>query len=199
VVKYWLQHKAGASFIVMDAGTVNKDGINIAYASIAAEKFADLVHWVRSLDDTQYPGAASLPIWLGEWYARPYTDWANNAHSSAIKTYAMMEFLKAGGAVALAWGGTDEGRAGPRLWTDTRAGGGAALPFYFSYKAFKDHFAPGTQLYKTTIVPAGRVDAVASATTIMLVNKTPNTLDVSVNGAARTLAPYQVLVLPRAV
>jgi hypothetical protein len=197
VVGYWLQHKAGASFIVVDAGNVNKDGINIAYASIAAEKFADLVRWIRSLDDALYPGAASLPIWLGEWYARPYTDWANNDHSNAIKTYAMMEFLKAGGAVALAWGGTDEGRAGPRLWTDTRAGGGVELPFYLSYKAFKDDFAPGTRLYKTTIFPTGHVDTLASASTIMLVNKTPNTLDVSVNGSIVTLAPYQVAILPR--
>lgn len=195
VVQYWLQHKAGAAFIVMDAGSINKDGVNIANASTASEKFADLVRWVRSLDDAVYPGAAQLPIWLGEWYARPYTDWADNDHSNAIKTYAMMEFLKAGGAVALAWGGTDEGRAGPRLWTGTTAGGGEALPFYFSYLAFKEYFPPGTQLYRTTVFPAGRVDALASATTIMLVNRTPTTLNVSVNGELVTLTPYQVAIM----
>lgn len=195
VVKYWLQHKAGAAFIVMDAGNINKDGINIANASTASEKFADVVRWIRSLDDVVYPGAAHLPIWLGEWYARPYTDWADNDHSNAIKTYAMMEFLKAGGAVALAWGGTDEGRAGPRLWTAPTAGGGAALPFYSSYKAFKQDFSPGTQLYRTRVFPAGRVDALASAITILLVNRTPTTLDVAVNGKVVTLMPYQVAIL----
>lgn len=192
VVMYWLQHKAGAAFISVDANTTNKDDINIAYASIAAEKFADVVRWIRSLDNLVYPGATTLPIWLGEWYARPYTDWADNGHSNAIKTYAMMEFLKAGGAVALAWGGTDEGRAGPRLWTDTVQGGGMALPFYYSYRDFKEYFAPGTKLYQTTVSPAGLVDAVASATTVMLVNQTATALVVSVEGKTVPLAPYQV-------
>ena len=196
VLKYWLLHKAGAGFITVDANNSNKDGVNIAIASAAAEKFADVVSWIRSLDDAVYPGARTLPIWLGEWYARPYTDWADNSHSNAIKTYAMMAFLKAGGAVALAWGGADAGRAGPRLWTDTSRGGGIALPFYTSYKAFKDQFPPGTQLYTTTISPGGRVDAVASATAIMLLNRTPMALVVAVDGREASLNPYQVMTLP---
>lgn len=195
VVEYWLRHKAGAAFIVVDVNNTNKDGINIAAASAAAEKLADVVRWIRSLDDRVYPGAAGLPIWLGEWYARPYTDWQDNDHSNAIKTYAMMEFLKAGGAVALAWGGTDEERAGPRLWTGTTAGGGKALPFYRSYKAFKQYFSPGTQLFQTTISPAGPVDAVASDTAVMLVNRTPTALVAAVNGTVVRLNPYQVIVL----
>ena len=189
---YWLQHKTGAGFISIDGDISNKDGINIAYASAASDKFADVVRWIRSLDNTLYPGAATLPIWLAEWYANPYTDWANANHSNAIKTYAMMEFLKAGGAVALAWGGAAEGRAGPGLWTDTVAGGGKPLPFSSSYKDFKVYFVPGTQLYQTTIAPAGLVDAVASASTVMLVNKTPNAIVASVDGKTVPLAPYQV-------
>ena len=195
VVTYWLQHKTGAGFISVDVDTSNKDGINIAYASVAAEKFADVVRWIRSLDDSQYPGASTLPVWLAEWYANPYTDWANADHSNAIKTYAMMEFLKAGGAVALAWGGSAEGRVGPGLWTDTAAGGGRALPFYSSYKDFKAYFAPGTPLYQTTIAPAGFVDAVASASMVMLVNKTPNALVVSVDGKIVPLASYQSAIV----
>jgi hypothetical protein len=195
VVKYWLQHRTGAAFISVDASNTNKDGVNHANAATAAEKLADIVHWIRSLDGAAYPGAVDLPIWLGEWYARPYTDWSDNDHSNAIKTFAMMEFLKAGGAVALAWGGTDEERAGPRLWANTTAGGGTVLPFYFSYRAFKDYFSPGTNLYKSTASPAGQVDALASSDTVMLVNKTASTLLVSVNGDVMSLDPYQVTVL----
>jgi hypothetical protein len=195
VVKYWLQHKTGAAFISVDASNTNKDGVNHANATTAAEKPADIVHWIRSLDGTAYPGAVDLPIWLGEWYARPYTDWSDDNHSNAIKTFAMMEFLKAGGAVALSWGGTDEGRAGPRIWTNTTAGGGTVLPFYFSYRAFKDYFGPGTNLYKPTISPAGRVDALASSDTVMLVNETATTLLVSVDGNGVSLDPHQVTVL----
>jgi hypothetical protein len=197
VVAYWLQHKSGAGFITVDADIANRDNINTAYASIASEKFADIVRWIRSLDSSVYPGAATLPIWLGEWYARPYRDWADNSHSSAIKTCAMMEFLKAGGAVALAWGGSGEGRSGPRLWTNTVKGGGKALPFYYSYRDFKIFFGPGTKLYQTTISAPGMVDAVASATTVMLDNLRPTTLVVSVNGMVLSLAPYQVTILGR--
>ncbi len=194
-VMYWLQHKTGAAFLSIDAESTNKDGVNIAYAGVASEKFADIVRWIRSLDDTRYPGAATLPIWLAEWYASPYTDWTNNAHSNAVKTYAMMEFLKAGGAVALAWGGSDAGRSGPGLWTNTVKGGGSPLLFYYSYRDFKQYFAPGTTLTQTTIAPDGLVDAVASSTTIMLLNRTPDALTVSVNGKAVALAPYQVITM----
>jgi hypothetical protein len=192
VMMYWLKHKAGAAFISVDADIANKDDINIANATTASEKFADIVRWIRSLDNSIYPGAASLPIWLAEWYAQPYKDWANNRHSSEVKTFAMMEFLKAGGAVALAWGGADGSRAGPGLWTDTVQGGGMPLPFYYSYRDFKEYFAPGTQLYQTTLSPTGLVDVVASASTVMLLNRTPNALVVLVQGKIVSLAPYQV-------
>lgn len=194
-VKYWLGHKLGAGFIAVDVSNSNKNNVNLAYASAAAEKFADVVHWMRSLDDAKYPGATSLPIWLAEWYASPYDDWSNNDHSNAIKTYALMAFLKAGGAVALAWGVTDEGRSGPRLWTATGKGGGKALPFYASYRDFKRYFPVGTQLYAATVTTPDQVDVVASATAVMIVNKTPNTLVVSVNGAVTSLKPYQVTVV----
>ena len=197
VVKYWLIHKAGAAFISVDAYSANKDGVNITDAATSATKFADIVRWIRSLDNTVYPGAASLPIWLGEWYARPYKDWADNSHSNAIKTYAMMEFIKAGGAVALAWGGTDVNRTGPRLWTNTGKGGGTALPFYYSYKDFKEFFGPGVQLYNTTITPPGLVDAMASANDVMLVNISSTAQVVSVDGTLVSLNPYQVTVVHR--
>ncbi|PWT78527.1 MAG: hypothetical protein C5B60_01020 [Chloroflexi bacterium] len=195
VVTYWLQHKAGAGFITVDADATNTDNVNIAHASVASEKFADVVRWIRSLNNAIYPGAATLPIWLGEWYARPYTGWADNRHSDAIKTYAMMEFLKSGGSVALAWGGSDLGRSGPRLWTDTVKGGGKPLPFYYSYLDFKEYFVPGTTLYATTISPAGLVGALASATMVMLVNRTPNPLVVSVDGRIVALTPYDVITM----
>jgi hypothetical protein len=192
VVMYWLRHKTDAGFISVDVDTSNKDGVDISFASVASEKFADVVRWIRSLDVARYPGAATLPIWLAEWYANPQTDWTNHVHSNAIKTYAMMEFLKAGGAVALAWGGSAQGRSGPGLWTDTVAGGGKALPFYSSYRDFKQYFAPGTQLYRTTAAPIGLVDAVASASEVMLVNMTSKTVVASVDGTIMSLAPYQV-------
>lgn len=197
VVKYWLQHKAGAAFITVDAYGSNKDGVNVATATTSAEKFADIVRWIRSLDAKTYPGAATLPIWLGEWYAQPFEDTNGNNHSNAIKTYAMMEFLKAGGSVALAWGSPATDTTSPRLWTNTTQGGGAPLPFYYSYLNFKEYFSSGAPLYDPVITPPGRVDAVASDRAVMLVNLTSSATIVAVNGQMVTLDPYQVTIVPK--
>jgi hypothetical protein len=113
-------------------------------------------------------------------------------YDNAIKSYAMIKLLEAGGAVAFAWGGVGDGASDRGLWTDTYAGGGQPLPWYYSYKAFKDDFAPGTQIYKTAVSPPGSVEVLASDSTIMLVNKTPQNLTVSVNGATVALGRYQV-------
>lgn len=196
-VKYWLKHKLGAGFIAVDASASNKDGDVLTTATASSEKFADIVRWIRSLDDTTYPGASTMPIWLAEWYARPYSDWADNTHSAAIKTYAMMEFLKAGGAVALAWGGGVDDPSSPRLWTNTTSGGGQALPFYSAYRDFKDYFGPGVPLYEVTASPPGRVDAIASSSTVMVVNMTTAALTVSLDGQSHTMRPYQILTLRR--
>ena len=190
VVKYWLQHKAGAGFITVDGDNGNKDNVNIIDPFTASEKFADVTQWVRSLDNTLYPGAATIPIWWAEWYASPYANTGNTNYNNAIKSYAMIKLLKAGGAVAFAWGGLGEGTPGSGLWTAPTAGGGQPLPWYNSYKAFKDYFAPGTQLYTTTISDPTQVEALASAAKTMLVNKTAKTLTISVNGTLVTLNPY---------
>ena len=196
VVLYWLQHKAGAGFITLDGGNGNKDNINLADPFVASEKFADMVTWIRSLDNTRYPGATTLPIWLAEWYATSYDNTPDNQYNDAIKSYAMIEFLKAGGAVALSWGGLGGGQFDRGLWTPTTAeGGGKALPWYYSTKAFKDYFAPGTRIYKTTVSPPGDIEVLASAAVVMLVNKTASSMTATVNGAFVSLSPYQVSVV----
>lgn len=194
VVKYWLQHKAGAGFITVDGDNGNKDGVNDADPFTASEKFADVTQWIRSLDNNIYPGAATLPVWWAEWSAWPYTDTGDGNYNNAIKSYAMVKFLKAGGAVALSWGFMGDGTPGNGLLTTTIKGGGQALPWYYSYKALNDDFAPDTEIYKTTVSPPGSVEALASATTVMLINKTAKSMIVSVNDATLSLSPYQVSV-----
>src|SRR6266699_442934 len=132
VVQYWLQHKAGAGFITVDGDNGNKDGVNITDPFTASEKFADITHWIRSLNNDIYPGAATLPIWWAEWSAWPYTNLADDNYNNAIKSYAMIMFLEAGGSVALSWGGLGDGTASKGLWTTTATGGGQPLPWYYS-------------------------------------------------------------------
>lgn len=199
VVKYWLSHKLGAGFITIDASGSNKDGVNIATATVAAGKFADIVRWIRSLDERAYPGATTLPIWLAEWNARPFTDWRDTSHNAAVKTYAMMEFMKAGGGVALTWGSAAVDASSPQLWTNTVRGGGQPLPFYTTYRDFREFFGPGVQLYEASVSPPGKVDVVASTATVMIVNLTAKPLKVSVDGRILTLQPYQITTIRTAV
>ncbi|MFL5628338.1 MAG: hypothetical protein ACJ788_22390 [Ktedonobacteraceae bacterium] len=195
VVQYWLQHKAGAGFITVDGGNTNKDDVNISDPFTASENFADVTYWIRSLDNTLYPGAATLPIWWAEWYASPYINTADDNYNNAIKSYAMIKFLKAGGAAAFSWGGLGEGTSSTGLWTTTTAEGGQPLPWYYSLKAFKDYFAPGTRIYKTTVSAPRSIEVLASATRIMVVNKTARSITVNINDLIVSLNPYQVSVV----
>ncbi len=197
VVQYWLQHKTGAGFIALDSSNGNKDTIALTDPFTASEKFADVTRWIRTLNTTTYPGAATLPIWWAEWYASPYTQHIDNQYDNAVKSYAMIELLKAGGAVPLSWGSPGNAPSSAGLWTTTAAkGGGQPSPWYASYKAFRDDFAPGTPIYKTVVSLPAQVEALASATHIMLVNKTPQRLVISVDGTPVLLNPYQVSVIP---
>jgi hypothetical protein len=195
VIQYWLQHKAGAGFIALDGSNSNKDDINIADPFTASEKFADVTRWIRSLDNTLYPGAATLPIWWAEWYASPYANTGDGNYNNAIKSYAMIKLLEAGGGAAFSWGGLGEGTASSGLWTAPTVGGGQPLPWYDSFKAFKEYFAPGTPIYKTSVSQPVSIEALAAATRVMLVNKTANSITLSINNTIVTLYPYQVSVI----
>ncbi|HLZ56813.1 MAG TPA: hypothetical protein VKR06_07690 [Ktedonosporobacter sp.] len=194
-VMYWLTHKVGAEFITVDGSNDNSDNTNISDPFTAATKFADVVQWLRSLDEGTYPGARSLPVWWAEWYANPYSN-ITNAYNSAVKTYSMMMLIKAGGAVALEWGGTGDGTKSTGLWTSTsRANGGLALPWYYSYKAFRDDFGPGTIIYKTTTTSSHFAILATSLKTIV-VNKTDQKLTIHINQhTSLSLLPYQVQIL----
>jgi hypothetical protein len=62
-------------------------------------------------------------------------------------------------------------------------------------KAFKDHFPPGTKMYNTTISTLNDIEVLASASTILLLNKTANSLPVDVDGMMISLHPYEVRVI----
>jgi hypothetical protein len=192
VILYWLQHKVGAGFIALDTGNANKDNVNTADAFTSSERFADLTTWLRSLNPKRYPGATTLPVWFAEWYAMPYGNTPDNNYNNAIKAYAMIKFLEAGGAVAFSWGWSINGASDSGIWTPTQAGGGKPLPVYFSYKAFKDYFGPGTQIYKTTVSDPESIEALASANHIMLVNKTARSFNVGIGNTVVVLKSYQV-------
>jgi hypothetical protein len=194
VVLYWLQHKVGAGFITLDSGNSNKDNVNNADPFTSSERFADMTQWLRSLDPTRYPGATTLPVWFAEWYATPYGNTPNNDYNNAIKAYAIVKFIQAGGSVALSWGWASNGSSDTNIWTATQEGGGRPLPVYYSYKAFKDYFGPGTRIYDTTVSNPDSVTALASSSHIMLINKTTMNINIGINHKVVLLKSYQVAV-----
>ncbi|HLG78779.1 MAG TPA: hypothetical protein VKX46_20375 [Ktedonobacteraceae bacterium] len=193
VVQYWLQHKVGAGFVTIDGSIENRDTQKLLSDPFTvSEIFGDVVTWIRSLDDSLYPGAKTLPIWFAEWFASPHLDTSGEDYDNAVKTYAMIKFIKAGGATALSWNNVGDNWADKGLWTTTYAGGGQPRPWYTSYKALNDFFAAGTPILKTIVSDPARVEALATAHKVVLVNKTDASLTVAVNGNSVSLAPYQV-------
>jgi hypothetical protein len=198
VIQYWLQHKDGAGFITFDAALANSDTNKILNNQpfVAANVFANMVQWIRSLNPQQYPGSTTLPIWLAEWYAS--TDTANTSiyEDNALKAFTMMQYIQAGGATALSWNNFGDGQSDYGLWTSTaKAGGGQPYPWYWTYKALMDDFGSGTKLYQTTVSDPTTIGAMASASKLMLVNKTANTVEVKVNNSSVVLTPYQVSII----
>lgn len=193
-VKYWLQHKAGGEFITIDGGNGNQDGIDRSDPFTAAEKFADVVRWIRSLDRRQYPGGATLPIWWAEWYADTTPGFPSSEEAvTAIKTYAMIKLIKAGGAAAFQWGALGEGEKDNRrgLWTPTdTADGGYPSRWYYAYQWLKSYFPPGTIILGTRSSP--EVDALVNVYKTILVNKTAQVINVDFQGKRTKLQPYQV-------
>lgn len=196
VISYWLQHKVGAGFITIDGSNENRDGVLLADPFVASEIFADTVRWIRSLDPTLYPGSTTLPIWLSEWFASPGKSIVDENYDNAVKSFTMAEFIKAGGAVALSWGGSNNDAADMGFWTRTSGvGGGVPHPWYYSVKELNTYFGKGKVIYPTTVSQPDSVAALATLKKIMLINKTAETLSLKVNGQAETLTPYQVVVV----
>jgi hypothetical protein len=197
VLQYWLQHKTGAGFIIFDASLENRDTMKVLNQDpfAAANLFADLIKWIRSLDPNLYPGATTLPIDLSEWFSWTEQDGTSADEDNALKAYTMMQFIQAGGGTALSWNNFGNGGADFGLWTSPTAyGGGQAYPWYSTYKSLMDNFKSGTTIYKTSVSNPTAVGAMASKDHLMLVNKTSNDITVSVNGTKIPLTPYQVSI-----
>lgn len=187
-VTSWLQQKVGAEFITVDGSNQNDDGVMRIDSFTSVEKFSDVITWIRSLNNAIYPGAKTLPIWWAEWYVDPDLH-DSPAYATALRTYALMTLIKAGGATALSWGSND-------LWTATSSdNGGLPLPWYTTFKAFNNYFGPGTPLYKT-VSSSSMVEALAAPHHTMLLNKSAFPLIVNLFGSQITLQPYEVRVVP---
>ena len=195
---YWLQHKSGAGFITLSVTAANKDGVEATDPFTAAQKFGDLVTYIRKLDPTQYPGATTLPIWLAEWYASPYASTTDTHLVAAVKASALVGFIQAGGAVALQWGGLGEGTPDGGMWTNpAQPQGGTPQPWYFALKTISDAFSPNTPVFAVQSAQPNLVTGLASNHTIILINHSTRTIRATISGHQVYLSAYAVVALHR--
>jgi hypothetical protein len=194
-VMYWLEHKHGADFITLDAGTDNKDGGSTGTYS-GAQKFADVAAWLRRLPPGRYPGARTLPLWWAEWKAEASPASKDLGYLTSIVASGLATTLRSGASVALIWGaqGDAQGMGDPEgLFTDTRsAGGGAATPLVDVMRGLRTRFPPGTRLVRAA-TSSTSVDVLASATNVMLVNHSSRPKSVTFAGKHYQLGRFGVL------
>lgn len=189
VLNYWLQHKHGADFIVLDRGIKDFHDTN-AYTlderMALTSVFEQIARQVRA--------KTNLPLWWAEYYAETPT--GNKQALAALHASVLLHMLKGGTAAALLWQPMETGEVEQALFTDARKpGGGRPLPYALVFQAFHDDFGPGTRLYQATSSSPG-LEALASATKILLINKRSTPIIVNCEGHRLTLAPYDVRVLP---
>ena len=96
-VEYWIEHKKGADFIVVDGSSPTKDAGLIPDEFAALGKFGAITSWLRQK-------SGDMPVWWAEWYVEPRGQRLDRgAAALAVQTAAMMEFATSGVTTALYW------------------------------------------------------------------------------------------------
>jgi hypothetical protein len=191
VIDYWMQYKHGADFITVDRSFVD-DHDDTSYSPAQMLSFASQFERITQ----QLRQRTGLPVWFAEDYFISSDNWNLQAVSAATMLY---HELLGGASVSLRWqpqgeAGDDHQGNNQALFSDTRVrGGGQPYPAYAVYKAFHDHFGPGTILYSATS-SSPDIEVLASATRTLLINRRPAVTIVRLNGVSFAMAPYQVVV-----
>jgi hypothetical protein len=202
-IDYWMANKTGADFVVVDGTNSNTLG------TLAVEfgKYRDFMEWLRGLNTTTYPGANTLPVMIAEHYCYPPGE-ELAANSTDLSKYppnwcaGTFEAIRAGYSTCLLWqpqgndGDTTNGLSFPvGLFTDTaNSGGGQATNLQPAVKLVHDHLSAGASIYWPDVGNAN-IDALASSTKCILVNRSGSSQSTSGFTPATTLTAYQVLAV----
>ena len=128
VIEYWLAHKHGAEFIIVDGGIGHRGGATPADANVALGKFGALHNWIKQRTD--------LPIWWGEFYPVPNASWSETAQAD-FALRSVQELKNTGAAVALLWQPDTEGATCLGcLWYDIKTQGARPSLFADRLKAW---------------------------------------------------------------
>jgi hypothetical protein len=187
-LSYWLDHRRGADFLSVDAGTSSKDGTLVTDEFAATAKFADLTAWLRT--------KTNLPVWWSEWYVVPKAGQAwSGEHRAAIVADALARMATAGSAVALLWQPQADPNGCPFacLWTDTHTAGGGKPTALAALWPVLAPWLAGTAPHAVAASPA-TVTAFAAGTSLLAINTTATPVTATVLGTNLPLDAYGVVV-----
>lgn len=188
VIQYWLDNAHGADFICIDRGI--KDGQDeTPYTRDELMRFTtqhgNIVRQVREMTD--------LPVWYSEYYGTvdTYPQPIAAAYASIYKG-----IVEAGASAALLWNPNADGATNPHeLFTDVRnENGGKLTPHGKVYEWIAEYFEAGTPLFET-LSSSDTVEALASDTHTLLINKADYTRNVWLNGELLSLLRFEVRLL----
>ncbi|ADG88639.1 hypothetical protein Tbis_1927 [Thermobispora bispora DSM 43833] len=208
-IDYWLRHKRGADFIVVDGGSLTAEGELRPDEFGALGKFGAMTRWLRE--------RSGLPVWWAEFYPLPCASLEGGACPAlgwperrrlAVTAAALIELAESGAATVLHWDGyaprrVREGCPFCLIPNET----GEASATLRLLQRFAQWFPHGTEPVPVALTapdgrpfPPGRapVRALAQERRMVLVNTTGTAQTVLADGTPVALGPYEVRWLPRA-
>ncbi|WP_053175636.1 GH39 family glycosyl hydrolase [Nonomuraea sp. SBT364] len=182
-IEYWIEHKKGADFIVVDAGTMTTDQGNIPDDFAATGKFGAITQWLRQK-------SGNLPVWWAEWYVEPDESGWSEDKRTAVQATALMEFARSGVTTALYWNPQAKGGADCPgcLWTPGR---GKEMPMAGLLSGFTRWFPAGVELQQVQSSDP-RVRVLAQPRQLVMVNTSDADVTATVDGRQVTLKPYEI-------
>ncbi|WP_370422743.1 xylan 1,4-beta-xylosidase [Streptomyces sp. QH1-20] len=191
-VTYWNKHKVGADFVVVDGSSYTRESDQFHPDEFGATtKFADVTTWLRK--------TTGLPVWWAEWYVEPADGnddrrgWTEQ-HRLAVQATAMMQLAGSGASAAFYWNPQEQSADCPGcLWRSTElADGGKELPMMKLLTRFAKEFPPGTDFREVDIDDDARVRALATDTSLLVVNTQNRAVSTRVDGSRVDLKAYEV-------
>ncbi|NRQ40513.1 xylan 1,4-beta-xylosidase, partial [Nonomuraea sp. NN258] len=182
-ITYWIEHKKGADFLVVDGASMTKDRGNLPGDFAAQAKFGAITKWLRQK-------SGDLPVWWAEWYVEPENSGWSEEKRTAVQATAMMEFARSGVTTALYWNPQmkDEGECRGCLWAPKR---GDEMPMAGLLSGFTRWFPSGAPLVEVASSDPN-VKVLAQAQQVVMVNTTDKDVTATVDGKQVALGPYEI-------
>ncbi|MER6950732.1 xylan 1,4-beta-xylosidase [Nonomuraea sp. NPDC000554] len=182
-IEYWIEHKKGADFVVVDGASMTNDRANIPDDFGAQAKFSAITTWLRQKTN-------DMPVWWAEWYVEPENAGWSEEKRTAVQATTLMEFAKSGVTTALYWNPQQKSGADCRgcLWTPDR---GEEMPMAGLLSGFTRWFPAGVKLDEVQSSNP-KIRVLAQERQMVMVNTSDAPVTADVGGKQVTFKPYEI-------